>query len=128
MKVLYEHEKAHLRYNEETRAIELIWKKIHDVETYKMVFNKALIFFQEHKAINLLSDIRNEGVVSPTTSRWVQEEILTKAYKSGLKKIAIIMDTDVFKEFYIENIRKKTTEETLQSFDSYENANAWLKS
>jgi hypothetical protein len=128
MKVLFEHEKANLRFNEETKAIELIWKKIHDVDTYKMVFSKALVLFQEYNAINLLSDIRNEGVVSPTTSRWVQEEILAKAYQSGLKKIAIVMESDVFKEFYIENIRKKTTDEMLQSFDSYENANAWLKS
>lgn len=127
MKLLIEHDKADLRYNEETNAIELIWKKIHDVETYKMMFTKGLEYIKEYKATGWLSDIRKEGVVGPSTSEWMQQEILPEAISEGLRKIAIVMEPDVFKEFYVNNIKEKAGTDSMKYFDSTESAIAWLK-
>lgn len=127
MKLLFEHEKANLNFNEETNAIELIWKKVHDEETYKMLFTKGLAFLKEYKATAWLSDIRKEGIVGPGTSKWMQREIMPKAVSYGLKKGAIVMDPDVFKEFYLKNIEKSVEIQFMKHFDTMEAANNWLK-
>ena len=127
MTVLFNHEKAVLRYNEETNSIELIWKKFQDEATYKLMFIKGVEALRETKATGWLSDIRNEGVVGPATSKWMQEEILPKAISYGLKRIAVVMETDIFKEFYVNNIKKKAGTDKMRYFDSIESANEWLK-
>lgn len=130
MKMLLEMEKADLRYNEETNAIELIWKKRHDEETYKTAFTKGLEFIEEYKATGWLSDIRNEGIVSPANSQWMQEEILPKAINLGLKRIAAVLKADVFQEFYVKNVTKQAqkSNQLMKYFDNIEDANKWLTS
>lgn len=127
MKTLFEHDKVILRYNDQTNAIEMIWKKQHDQETYKMIFTKALEYIKDYKATGFFSDIRNEGIVGPESSKWVQKEIMQKAFGYGMKKIAVVMDADIFKEFYIKNIEKAAGSDNLKYFDSVELANNWLK-
>lgn len=129
MKMLLEMEKADLRYNEETNAIELIWKKVHDEMNYKTAFTRGIEFLKEYKATRWLSDIRNEGVVSPANSKWMQEEMLPKAISYGLKKIAAVLKADVFQEFYVKNISKQAAKsnQLMKYFDSIEDANKWLK-
>ena len=127
MKLLFEHEKAFLQYNEEVNSVELIWKKFQDPETYQLMFKKGVEFIKEYKATGFLSDIRNEGVVSPDSSKWLQQVIMPKAISYGLKKIAVVMNSDVFKEFYIKGIQKSAEKEMMQYFDSVEAANVWLK-
>lgn len=126
MKVLFEHEKAVIKFNEEVNSIELHWKNTQDVETYKLLFLKILDFIKEYKTPNFLSDIRKEGVVGAESSKWVQTEIIPKAFSYGLKKIAIVMDEDVFKKFYIKNIEKAAGSEHLKYFDKEASANEWL--
>jgi len=126
MKVLLDHEKALLQYNEKTNSIELIWKKFHDEQTYRQMFTRGLEYQIKHKASGWLSDIRNEGVVSPRNSEWLQNEILPKAVANGLKKIAVVMQKDVFKEFYVSNIKKKAGNDMMKYFGNTEDANAWL--
>jgi hypothetical protein len=126
MKLLFDHEKALLQYNEKTNAIELIWKKFHDEPTYRLMFTKGLEHLIAYNATCWLSDIRNEGIVSPKNSEWLQKEILSNAISRGLKKIAVVMQKDVFKEFYITNIVKQTQNNMMKYFDSIETANEWL--
>jgi len=127
MTVLINHDKAVLRYNNETNSIELVWKKFQDEATYKMMFTKGLEALKETKATGWLSDIRNEGVVGPATSKWMQDEIMPKALASGLKRIAVVTEADIFKEFYVNNIKKKTQGDMMRYFKSIEEANEWLK-
>lgn len=128
MKLLFEHKKATLHFNEETNAIELSWKKIQDEETYKLMFSKGVEFLTEYKATKWLSDIRKQGVVGPQSSKWLQEVIIPKAVSLGLRKVAIVTDPDVFKKLYVDNLKKGSTQsEFMKHFDSIDSANAWLK-
>lgn len=126
MKTLFEHEKVDLRYNDLTNAVEMIWKKNQDPETYKIAFTKALGYIKDYKATAFFSDIRNEGIVGPEGSKWVQSEIMPKAFSYGLKKVAVVMDADIFKEFYIKNMEKAAGSDKLKYFDSVESANKWI--
>ena len=126
--LLLEHTKATLSFNQDTNCIELIWKQFQDEQTYKMLFNKGLNSLIEKKATCWLSDIRNEGVVGPSTSNWMKTEILPVAFKNGLQKIAIVMDADVFKTFYVKNFETiKEASLKMRYFDSIDDARKWLK-
>ncbi|MBT30681.1 MAG: hypothetical protein CMO01_13560 [Thalassobius sp.] len=127
MKLLIEHERADLSFNEDTNTIELVWKKFQNEEVYKMMFTKGIEHLQELGATGWLSDIRKEGVVGPATSTWLQTEIIPKAIAFGLSKIAVVMDKDVFKDFYVKGIEKTVGTCTMKYFDSTEEANKWLK-
>ena len=129
MKKLIETDKAEIRYNPQTNAIELIWKSYVDVATYKTMFIKGVEYLKEYGATAWLSDICNEGVVGPEYSKWLQNEIIPKAISFGLKRIAVVMDSDIFKKFYVKNIETNLTRsgrQMMQYFDSIEEANAWL--
>ncbi len=127
MRTLHETEKALMRYNEDTNAIELIWKGQYDADTYKMMFTKGVEYLKEFKATAWLSDIRKEGVVGAASSKWLKEEVIPHAIKNGLKKIAVILDEDVFKKFYVESLDKSMETKMMQYFDSMESAKKWLK-
>ena len=126
MKTIFENEKVALRFNHQTNAVEMIWKKQQDTDTYKMIFIKALEAINHYKATAFFSDIRKEGIVGPESSKWMQEEIMQKAFSYGMKKIAIVMDSDIFKKFYIQNLEKAAKNDSLKYFDSVELANKWI--
>lgn len=126
MKIIFENEKVALRFNHYTNAVEMIWKQHQDTETYKMIFTKALESIKYYRAIAFFSDIRKEGVVGPESSKWVQEEIMQKAFSYGMKKVAVVMDSDIFKKFYIQNLEKAAKSDSLKYFDSVEAANKWI--
>lgn len=129
MKILLDTEKATLQFNETTNTIELIWKSLHDSITYRHMFSQALHFIRETKATNWLSDIRHQGVVGPGDSNWLQQEIIPQAIQAGLKKSAAVINPDVFKKFYVQNISNNTNKKDgfeFRFFDSEEAANQWL--
>ncbi|QCK14462.1 STAS/SEC14 domain-containing protein [Mangrovivirga cuniculi] len=126
MKLLFEHDKADLYFNQETNSIELIWKKYQDADTYKLLFTKGIEFLKDFGATGWLSDIRKEGVVGPSSSRWLQDEAIPKAIGYGLSRIAVVMDSDIFKQVYVGSINKKTENKMMNHFDSLENARDWL--
>ena len=129
MKALFNSEYASISFNAEVKTLELIWKKPTTHGVYQEVFRKSLELLKTHKATSFISDIRNEGIIGPQGSKWLQEEIIPDAVKHGLKKIAIIMNTDVFKKFYINNITNTASNQQIQMnyFDSMADAYAWLK-
>ena len=129
MKKLLETEKAEIRFNPSTRAIELIWKSYADPATYKTVFTEGIKYMKEFGADAWLSDIRKQGVVGPGDAKWLQNEIIPKAVEAGLKRIAVIMDSDIFKKFYVGNIEtdlQKKGQKLMHYFKSEEEANSWL--
>ncbi|NMM48549.1 hypothetical protein [Marinigracilibium pacificum] len=126
MKLLFEHEKANLYFNQETNSIELIWKKMQDAETYKILFIKGIDFLKEYGATGWLSDITHEGVVGPNSAKWLQDEALPQAIKYGLKRIAVVMNSDIFKKVYIDKIDKKTENKMMNHFGNIEDARNWL--
>lgn len=126
MKTLFEHDKAVIHYDPSSKSIDMIWKKVQDETTYKLMYTKGIEFMREYHVTNWFSDIRNQGVVGPSASKWLQTEILPKAVNAGLKKIAVVMDADIFKQFYIQNINSKSANNLVRNFKSIEEAKAWL--
>ncbi|UII28160.1 STAS/SEC14 domain-containing protein [Fulvivirga maritima] len=120
---------ASIVFEKDMNAIVVVWKKIPSEEIYKGVFSQAVIELNSKGADKWLSDIRKQGVVGPSNTKWLQEEILPRAVKAGLRKIAIVVEKDIFKKFYIDNV-KTTMSETAEMhyFDNDEEARKWLNS
>ncbi|SRR6056297_1208787 len=128
MKKLKETDHAIVQFEEETKTLELIWKKTVTKEIYRETFLESLDLLIKKNSENFISDIRKEGVVGPENTKWLQENIIPKALKSGLQKIAIVMDEDIFKEFYTENIKKAIEGNAqINLFKSMEEAYQWIK-
>ena len=106
MKTLKDDEYSLIQFEKNTKTLELIWKKTVNKEVYRETFENALDLLLKHNSKNFISDIRKEGVVGPENTQWLQQNIIPKALESGLDKIAIVMDEDVFKKFYTDNIKK----------------------
>jgi hypothetical protein len=48
-----------------------------------------------------MSDIRNQGVVSPESRKWFEKEMVPAAMENGLKRAAVISGSNAFKMYYI---------------------------
>jgi len=128
MKTLFEHDKAVISYDPASKSIDMIWKKVQDEPTYKLLYTKGVEFLKEYQVANWYSDIRHQGVVGPGASKWLQQEVIPKAMAAGLKKIAVVMEADVFQQFYVQNINKQSANQLVRNFKSTEDAKAWLSS
>ncbi len=128
-KLIFENEKVKISYHSDLNNIAIVWKQLHDADTYRFVYEQAYNAMVENKATSLFSDIRKQGVVSPANTKWLQETLIPKAVKDGLKKVAVLMDADVFKKYYMSNIAKSLKKEGsfTKYFDNQEDAISWLK-
>lgn len=118
---------SYISYEEDINAVHVVWKKIPSNDMYKDIFTTALNTIIDKKANKWISDIRKQGVVGPSNAKWLKEEILPKAIQAGLNKIAIVVEKDVFKKFYIDNVKTiMSATAEMQYFDSEEEARKWL--
>ena len=75
-----------------------------------------------------MSDITNQGIVGPDDRKWFEEVAVPGAVKSGVIKVGIIFDGNVFKQYYINNImlRFKKMTVPMKFFRSMDAAVEWL--
>ncbi|MDN5211268.1 hypothetical protein QQ020_04375 [Fulvivirgaceae bacterium BMA12] len=112
----------------DTKICYLHWKKLTSFEEYKEVFNTILEWHAKTPADYFLSDIRNQGTSSVEKKDWFKDYAIKKAVDGGLKKGAVIMDRNPFKQFYINLILKTTNTMQLpfKAFSDMPSAVAWL--
>jgi hypothetical protein len=88
-------------YFPEKKLGKICWKRKPDSEEYKIPF-KILINHANHQPIdNFISDIRQQGVMSPDDRKWFEKEMLPQAIAGGLKRAAVIFDGNIFKQYYM---------------------------
>jgi len=96
------------QYFEEDKLVQITWEKVPklSLEDYQMVIIKSLEFQEQHpgKALNYLSDIRDQGILSPEYRKWFQDVAVPRAVKNGLKMGAVLFDGNVFQKYYLNNI------------------------
>ncbi len=105
MKKILNNEFANVSYDNESNAIITVWKRPSTSETYKAICSLMLEKILEFKAEAIITDIYQQGIVGTENRLWLQNEILPKAYESGLRKVATITPNDVFSKFYVESVK-----------------------
>ncbi len=122
---------ARATYNTDYKCIEVVWHSNQTFEEYKLLFTR-LLEFQRNSGFEItgyLSDITDQGIVSPESRKWFENVALPTAVSQGLKYAAVVFDASVFKKYYLNLILQIANVYRLQMkvFNSVEEARQWLK-
>lgn len=106
----------------------ICWKKQCSFEEYKDVFYTILKKHKQSPVHYFLSDIRNQGLSSNEKKEWLKEVAIKEAADTGLKKGAVIVDNNPFKQFYTNIILSATNTMGLpfKTFSNISDAKNWF--
>ncbi len=133
METILNTEYALVEHYEEALLAQISWKKVKQLklEDYQNALNKALDFQAENteKVKFYLSDIRQQGILSPAYRKWFQEVAIPRALKNGLQAGAVIFEGNVFQKYYLNNIMNSTKKFGIKFkfFNKREDAIEWFK-
>ena len=131
LKRIVNSEFANVDYDLASHSVIIIWKKTCTIEAYRLIFSELVGKISEYKINAFISDIYNQGIVASEIRLWLQNEILPKAYKKGLRKVATIAPHDVFSRFYIEGLKdtasKNFPDMEFEYFEDLVSARNWVK-
>ena len=99
---VFESSCATMYYSQDKYLIKIVWHGAISTEEYK----KPFFALWEHakmgmKVTRYLSDIRDQGIVSPENRKWFEKEMIPLAISYGLKRAAAISGSNAFKTYYI---------------------------
>ena len=119
-----------ITYDTEAKLLIQRWKRIVTSEEYRKAFQVSLEAVSKYNIPLFLSDTSKEGVISPEDRKWLEEVIIPKAVKNGLKYSATIMDKDLYKKYYLSKIKNASEESGMRFriFDNYDEGLKWLLS
>ncbi len=129
--ILDDNEFAEVSYETDLKLGKIIWKKKPTFEAYQKAFLTLVEHSKEKQVVeSVMTDTRNQGVVSPENRKWLVGECLPVAVKVGLKQIAVIFDGGVFKQYYLNMILKVINKygAPMKLFKNEEDALNWIKS
>lgn len=98
---LLEKDYVTVTYTSAQRLGKICWKRKPESEEYKSAFQVLLDHSKIAPVDNFISDLRNQGVISPDDRKWFENEMLPKAIEAGLKRAAVIFDGNIFKKYYM---------------------------
>ena len=121
---------ASAHYDASCNAVIFIWKKPSTSEAFRLIFSEILKAIKGLKVTALISDIHRQGIVGIENRIWLQNEILPKAYRDGLRRIAVIAPKDVFSSFYVESVKNVAVKNSFnlkfKYLEDIDSARAWI--
>ncbi len=119
---------AKVTVNKSLRIGKVVWRAGCDLEEYKMAFQKLLTVQKTSPIHFFLSDIREQGIVSPKHRQWFTSFAIPEAKKNGLKMGAVIFTGNVFEKYYINLISEVTKQHDIpmKVVSSVEEALEWF--
>jgi len=99
---IFESSAAVVYYISEKSLAKIIWKGNITPEEYKKPFLAIIDLSKKGTLVTrFMSDIRNQGIVSPESRKWFEKEMVPAAVEGGLKRAAVISGGNAFKTYYI---------------------------
>ena len=128
--VIYDYDYAQISYDPSIRMGVVAWKHKPSNTEYQSAFEVLIEYSKKHPIENFLSDIRNQGVVSPENRKWFESVMIPKAIDHGLKRAAAVFDGNVFKKYYVNMIIQVINKYKipLKVFTTEEDAIKWFQS
>lgn len=131
METIFENEFAKITYEEDLKIVTITWKnKKITFEDYKKPFTVALQFMATKPVDNYISDIREQGIISPEFRKWLQETAMPEAARVGLKRVVGVANVNIFKQYYINNVFQSAKKFGIpfKMFGTIEEAKKWFGS
>jgi hypothetical protein len=130
METILENDFARLTYDEDLKVLTITWKdKKLTFEEYQKPFKVALEFMTKKPVENYISDIRDQGIISPEFRKWLQEVAMPEAAKAGLKRVVGVANVNIFKQYYINNVFQSAKKFGIpfKMFNNIEDAKKWFR-
>jgi hypothetical protein len=130
MTLLLDNDYCKLAFFPEFSTLILKWKnRIISLEEYKHPFLLSLEFQSKTKFDSFISDLSEEWAIPEEYREWFQKEAVPVAVAQGLKRVALVSGSNIFKRFYINHIMNTTNQFglPLKMFSKIEEAKAWIK-
>jgi len=129
METIFENEFAALTYEEDLKLLTITWKNSKlTFEEYQRPFQIALAYMGKKPVDNYISDIRDQGIISPEYRKWLQEVAMPEAAKAGLKRVVGVANVNIFKQYYINNVFQSAKKFGIpfKMFNTIEEAKKWF--
>jgi hypothetical protein len=129
--VLYRQSYGEIFFDAEINATGMVWHGPVSSDQYRDILSRCLEFVKTYNTPNCISDASGQGYISREDQHWLFSEILPKAAKYGLRRLAAVTSamTDARIGQYLAGTR-----ETLQQFGiehetflTLNEAIAWIK-
>lgn len=106
IEIFFESSYAQCSYIPEYKTVMVVWNGKQTNQEYKKTILECLEFQGAAKApiVNYISDIRNQSIVDPEARKWFENIALPKAVSQGLKRAAVILDSNAFRKYHFDMI------------------------
>ena len=102
MEKIFESPSATVYYLPDKTMGKIVWHGAPLFEDYKQPFMVLINLAKDGTTVTrFLSDIREQGIVSPDSRKWFEKEMVPAAIQYGLKRAAVISGGNAFKMYYI---------------------------
>lgn len=81
MEILFDKEYCIITYEKDKNLISLVWKRIISSEEYRRGFEVLKNIILEKQIKRLLTDSRNQGIISPDDRKWLETKVIPVAIK-----------------------------------------------
>jgi hypothetical protein len=104
--IVFESDFGSIFYNARTNCAGIIWKKQVTSEQYRKLFTKCLEMVRIYHTPYWISDLSQQGTISPEDQKWMLTSILPDAIRHGMRKIANVYFSGQNNEEYRNRIRE----------------------
>jgi hypothetical protein len=121
---------ATVTYDPEKRMMVLVWSGSPTKEEYKKPFLTMIDYGRKYPVDSMISDISNQGIISPDNRKWFEKEMMPQAVEAGLKRGAIVTSGNAFKLYYINLILSAVNKFPIATklFNNQRDAFTWIDS
>ena len=103
------------------------WTGFPKTENYKEALEKTIDILQEYNITNIVADMTEFKTPMPEALEWFQVDWLPRAIKVGLKKMAVMMPTNVIAKMTVTRVVDSISGFETDYFDTLEKCVAWFK-
>ncbi|WP_066831473.1 STAS/SEC14 domain-containing protein [Rufibacter ruber] len=119
-----------ITYEEELKLVRTRWKGFANSDEYRAVLDVYLQVVQEKEVVRWIGDNTNAKAIRPADQEYTALEWAPRFARAGsLKKMAVIVASDIFNKMAVENIIQRSSDTVpfnTHFFDNQEDAFAWV--
>lgn len=126
--VYFEESYLRVTYNEEMKAVFMEWQTYATSQELRKGLEKGLELIKLKNASKWFADVQALGIISEEDQQWSNEDWFPRAIAGGIRKMAVLVSSDIFNQMTVEEIMSKVPKINFvsQTFDDPNEAKKWL--
>jgi hypothetical protein len=128
--IYFQNDNIIISYDEESKLVQTQWQGFVNSEEYRQILNTYLQLVSEKEVTRWIGDNTHAKAIRPADQEWTVKEWAPKfAAQGNVKRMAVIVSTDIFNKMAIDNILLKggdTVGFDTHYFDNEKAASAWV--